>query len=187
MAIKLLREKYRSTTYKLAFVLSYIIIVSLFDSYTYGIVYAQKMANNHNYVNTFTTWLFEEQNPKSGFFDVPNYRMLQKTLEIGGLLVVLYFCGVLPAFGLLLSHYFMSYDLLFFIILKTTYIFAEYEMYNSTYWLQNWYQAGYYLLNPFHRIMFYTSGIAGIALAITFSFARIKRPEIKIHRVPESL
>lgn len=179
MKINILRKRFSSTKFKLAIVLFYIFIITVFDSYTYGVVYQQKMANNKNYVNTFTVWLFNEQKTSSpGIFDVPNYRMLQKTLEIGGLLAVLYFCGYLPAIGIALSHYFMSYDLLFYIILKQTHVFRYYEMYNSTYWLQNWYQAGYYLLNPFDRIMFYTSGFAGIALAIIFCFAKVEKQKI---------
>lgn len=182
MKTEILRGRYSSTEFKLAFVIFYILFVSLFDSYTYGIVYQQKMANNHNYVNTFTVWLFNEQNSSTpGIIDVPNYRMLQKTIEIGGLLAVLYFCGSLPAIGIALSHYFMSYDLLFYIILGQTRVFPSYEIYNNTYWLRNWFQAGYFLLNPFDHIMFYTSGFAGLALAITFCFAKVKRKEIIRH------
>ncbi|RPI13471.1 MAG: hypothetical protein EHM58_18420 [Ignavibacteriae bacterium] len=182
--MKLLRSKFNTPRQKLAFVLAYILLISLFDSYTYGIVYQQKMANNQNYINKFTVWLFEEQKSSSShILDVPNYRMLQKTLEIGGLIAVFYFCGFLPAIGILLSHYFMSYDLLFYIILKQTQIFSVYEMYNNTYWLQNWFQAGYYFLNPFDRVMFYTSGFAGIALAITLCFVKVRKKTIPVHKL----
>jgi hypothetical protein len=68
----------------------------------------------------------------------------------------------------------MSCDLLFYLFLKQTELFVEFERLNNTYWLQNWYQAGYVLLNPFNTVVFYASGIAGIALAITFCFIKGK-------------
>jgi hypothetical protein len=142
------------------------------------------MAENKQYKTQFTGWMFEEhKTSQPGVTEVPNYRLIQKSIEIGGLLAVLYLCGIFPAIGIALSHFFMSYDLLFYLFLKQTAVFSEYEKFNNTYWLQNWYQAGYFLLNPFNTVVFYTLGFAGITLAVTLCFAKIKKPEIKVHKI----
>lgn len=171
----ILKNKLKNPKYKVTAVLLYIIFITLFDCYFYGIVYQQKMAENNQYKNGFYGRLFEEQkSPETGIITVPNYRIIQKTIEIAGLLVILYFCGILPALGIVLAHYFMSFDLLFYLLLNQTGLFAEFERFNNAYWLQYWYQAGYFLLNPFNTIAFYASGLTGIALAISSCFVKVK-------------
>jgi hypothetical protein len=68
----------------------------------------------------------------------------------------------------------MSYDLLFYLFLGQTKLFTEFQRYNSTFWLQNWYQSGYFILNPFNPVIFYISGFTGIMIAIVFSMIKIK-------------
>lgn len=175
MEYRILKNKLNTPKYKVIMVLSYIVFITLFDCYFYGIVYQQKMAENNRYKNGFYGWMFQEQkSPETGIITVPNYRIIQKTIEITGLLVILYFCGILPALGIVLAHYFMSFDLLFYLFLNQTDLFAEFERLNNTYWLQNRYQAGYFLLNPFNTIAFYASGLTGIALAISSCFIKVK-------------
>lgn len=176
-----LKNKLKTQKYKVIIVLSYIILITLFDCYFYGIVYRQKMAEDIYCKNSFTGWLFEEKkSDETGNIEVPNYRILQKIIEISGLLIIFYFCGIFPVIGIALSHYFMSYDLLFYLFLKQTDLFVEFEKFNNTYWLQNWFQSGYFLLNPFNTVSFYVSGFTGIMLAFIFCFIsppRSKRNE----------
>jgi hypothetical protein len=76
-----LKDKLKRPQYKAAIVLSYIILITLFDSYFYGVVYQQKMAEDTHYKNSFTGWMFKEQkSPETGIIEVPNYRMIQKSL-----------------------------------------------------------------------------------------------------------
>jgi hypothetical protein len=106
---------------------------------------------------------------------VPRYRVIQKTLEISGILVILFICGLWPAAGLVVSHYLLTYDLLFYIVLNDTGGFRNFEQSTNPYWLQNWYQSGYFILKPFNSLYFYISGFAGLAAAFAFCFVRGKK------------
>jgi hypothetical protein len=158
------------------FVLGYMVFITLFDVYSYGIVYQQKI-KQENYSGGVWTWVFKESGKEydTEHITVPRYRMIQKSIELIGLLIIIYYCGLWSAIGLALSHYLLSYDLLFYLILNQTYLFAEFQKYNSAYWLQNWYQAGYFVLNPFNPLIFYISGFAGIVIALLFPLIRIKK------------
>ena len=159
------------TKAKLLFVLSYIVLITLFDSYCFGIIYQQKI-KQEGCSNPVWTWVFKESGGEleGGIITVPRYRVIQKIIEISGLIVVFYFCGVWCTAGLLIAHYLLSFDLLFYILLNKTYLFAEFEKNNVTYWLRYSYQAGYFLLNPFNAVRFYVMGFAGIAIALTMCF-----------------
>ena len=86
------------------------------------------------------------------------------------MIIVFYFCGVWCTVGLLIAHYLLSFDLLFYIVLGHTDSFTFFEKYNLTYWLRYQYQVGYFLLNPFNAVRFYVMGFAGIAIALTMCF-----------------
>ena len=113
---------------KILFVLGYIIIITLFDSYSYGIIYQQKI-KQEGYSNPVWSWVFQEsgQEANGEHITVPHYRIIQKTIEITGALIVFYFCGFWCFIGLLISHYLLSYDLLFYIVLNQTYLFHEFQ------------------------------------------------------------
>ena len=166
-----------STKAKLLFVLSYIVLIMLFDSYSYGIIYQQKI-KREGYSNPVWTWVFKESGGEleGGIITVPRYRVIQKIIEISGLIIVFYFCGLWCTVGLLIAHYLLSFDLLFYILLNKTYLFAEFEKNNVTYWLRYNYQAGYFLLNPFNAVRFYIMGFSGIAIAMGACFMNNKKP-----------
>lgn len=167
-----------NTRTRLIFVSVYIILITLFDAYGYGIVYQQKI-KEENYTNQFWSWVFHETGRESAteHIQVPRYRIIQKSIEAVGIIIVLYFCGVWTAIGLLLSHYLMTYDLLFYLVLNKTYLFGEFQKYNSTYWLQNWYQSGYFILQPFNSVYFHISGIMGIVIPVAFCFIKLPKKQ----------
>jgi len=154
------------------------VLITLLDSYSYGIIYQRKI-KLEGYSNPVWNWVFEESGGENegGIVTVPRYRVIQKSIEFTGLLLVFYFCGGWCTIGLIIAHYFMSFDLLFYILLKQTYLFAEFEKHNSAYWLRYAYQAGYFILNPFKGLIFYVSGITGIIMSVLFCFlpARYRR------------
>ncbi len=168
----------RKTKVKLIFVLFYIILITLFDSYSYGIIYQQKI-KRERYNNPVWTWVFKESGGEleGGIVTVPRYRIIQKIIEISGLIIVFYFCGVWCTAGLLIAHYLLSFDLLFYILLGQTGSFDFFEKYNLTYWLRYQYQAGYFLLNPFNAVRFYIIGFTGIGIALVSCFIKGKRKE----------
>ncbi len=159
------------TKAKLLFVIGYIILITLFDSYCYGIIYQQKI-KREKYDNPVWTWVFKESGTEyeGGIVTVPRYRIIQKMVEIGGLIAVFFFCGVWCAAGLLIAHYLLSFDLLFYIVLGQTGSFEFFENHNLTYWLRYQYQAGYFLLNPFNAARFYIMGFSGAAIALLMCF-----------------
>lgn len=165
-----------SSKAKLLFVISYIVLITLFDSYSYGIVYQQKI-KHEGYNNPVWTWVFKESGGEleGGIVTVPRYRIIQKIIEISGLIIVFYFCGMWCTIGLLIAHYLLSFDLLFYIVLGQTSSFAFFEKYNLTYWLRYQYQAGYFLLNPFNAARFYVMGFAGIGIALVSCFIKEKK------------
>ena len=116
----------------------------------------------------FWEWLFLEKKQEGSGSEpvsVTRYRVIQKTIEISGFIVILYYCGLWVALGLLISHYMLTYDLLFYIAMGQTYLFAGFEKNVNTYWLQNRYQIGYFIFKPFNSVYFWISGFAGILLA----------------------
>jgi hypothetical protein len=173
MKILSANRKTRSTSIKLLFVLSYIILITLFDSYSYGVIYQQKI-KEEGYSNPVWSWVFHETT-QDGIISVPRYRVIQKSIEIAGLIIIFYYCGLWCTIGLLIAHYLLSFDLLFYLILNKSYLFSEFEKLNDTYWLRYPYQAGYFLLQKFNPVVFYIMGFAGIAAAIGSSFIEKKK------------
>ncbi len=165
-----------STKAKLLSVISYIILITLFDSCSYGVIYQQKI-KSEGYNNPVWIWVFEETGKEyeGGIVTVPRYRIIQKVIEIAGLIIVFCFCGVWCTAGLLIAHYLLSFDLLFYIVLGQTDSFIFFEKYNLTYWLRYQYQAGYFLLNPFNAARFYIMGFSGIAIAFLTCFIPRKK------------
>jgi hypothetical protein len=165
------KRKLLNPTGKIIFVLSYILFISLFDSYCYGIVYQQKI-KKENYSNSVWTHVFRETGTGANAEDtsVPTYRIIQKSVELLGLIIVFYLCGFWCTLGLLISHYLLTYDLLYYLILNQTYYFHNFQQLYSPYWLQNWYQVGYFVLQPFNSMMFYVCGISGIVIAVGLCF-----------------
>lgn len=158
--------KIRSANIKLIFVTAYIVFITLFDVYCYGYIYQQKI-QAENYKSTFWQWVFSESGSESGgeHIAVARYRAIQKSIEVAGLIIILYYCGLWAAIGILISHYLMAYDLLFYIILGQTGFFSVIEKGLDPWWLKYYYQAGYLIFNPFKTIYFYISGFAGIIIA----------------------
>jgi hypothetical protein len=175
--MSLFSKKNLSVKGKLIFVLSYIIIITLFDSYSYGTIYQQKI-KGEGYSNPALSWVFHESS-ENGIVSVPRYRVIQKSIEIAGLIIIFYYCGLWCTVGLLIAHYLLSFDLLFYIFLNQTQLFGDFEKYNLTYWLQYSYQAGYYLLQPFNAVRFYIMGFFGIIIALGSCFIpnRVKRKQ----------
>ena len=157
-------RKTKSISVKLLFVVSYIILVTLFDSYSYGIIYQQKI-KEEGYSNPVWSWVFHETK-EDGIISVPRYRVIQKVIEIAGLIIIFYYCGLWCTIGLLIAHYLLSFDLLFYLILNKTYLFAEFERFNDTYWLRYPYQAGYFWLQKFNPVVFYIMGFTGIVASL---------------------
>lgn len=174
--VKFQKHKIQKPSFKVLFVLGYIIIITLFDSYSYGIIYQQKI-KKENYSNPVWSWVFKESGSErvNEHITVPHYRIIQKTIEITGALIVFYFCGLWCFIGILISHYLLTYDLLFYIVLNQTYFFHEFQYQYTPYWLQNWYQAGYLVLKPFNPVIFCICGIGGIVIAIGTSFIKTRR------------
>jgi hypothetical protein len=168
-----IHSRNRNAWVKLIFVISYIVIITLFDSFSYGVIYQQKI-KREKYDHPVWSWVFKESGGEleGGIVTVPRYRVIQKIIEISGLIIVFYFCGVWCTIGLLIAHYLLSFDLLFYIVLGHTDSFAFFEKYNLTYWLRYQYQAGYFLLNPFNAVRFYIMGFAGIGIALGSSFIK---------------
>ena len=166
-------RKTKSISIKLLFVVSYIILITLFDSYSYGIIYQQKI-KEEGYSNPVWSWVFHETK-EDGIISVPRYRIIQKVIEVGGLVIIFYYCGLWCTIGLLIAHYLLSFDLFFYLILNKTYLFAEFERLNDTYWLRYPYQAGYFLLQRFNPVVFYIMGFTGIASAIGSCFIENKK------------
>ncbi len=168
-------HKTLTTKAKLLFVISYIILITLFDSYSYGIIYQQKI-KHEGYNNPVWIWVFKESGGEyeGGIVTVPRYRVIQKIIEVAGLIIVFYFCGVWCTAGLLIAHYLLSFDLLFYIVLGQTDSFTFFEKNNLTYWLRYQYQAGYFLLNPFNAVRFYIMGFSGIVIALMMCFIKNK-------------
>ena len=169
----------KSPSLKLLFVILYIVSISLFDTYCYGIIYQQKI-QKENYKNPFWSWVFWESGHETGgeHVIVIRYRVIQKSLEITGIIIIFYFCGIWPAIGLVLSHYHLTYDLFFYIILNQTNSFENLEKALNPYWLQNWYQIGYFILKPFNTLNFYVSGIGGLLIPLIFCFLPFERKNI---------
>jgi len=161
---------------KLLFVIAYIVFITLFDVYCYGIIYREKI-QNENYNNTLWLWVFEESGSNSAGEnpDVPRYRIIQKAVEISGIAIIFYFCGLWVAIGLLISHYLLSYDMLYYIILNQTHLFKTFEQGINTYWLTRPYQIGNFIFKPFNSLYFYISGFMGLAIATGFCFLPLKK------------
>ncbi len=170
MSIQFHTRKHISAKAKLFFVIAYIVVVTLFDSYSYGIIYQQKI-KQEGYTNPVWSWVFQES-ADNGIITVPHYRIIQKSVEIAGLIIIFFYCGLWCTIGILIAHYLLSFDLLFYIVLNQTHLFTEFEKANSTYWLQYPYQAGYFLLQPFSTVKFYIMGFAGIIFAICSCFVK---------------
>lgn len=179
---KLGHTKIRSVYSKLLFVILYIAAITLFDAYSYGIIYQEKIQKG-NYHHPVWSWVFRESTPseqesgkesQSEHITVPRYRAIQKILEIGGILVVLFYCGLWPAIGLVISHYLLTYDLLFYLILNPGFIKVMESSVNP-YWLQNWYQIGFFIFNPFRSLYFYIFGFAGLTIALLSCFLPAKK------------
>jgi hypothetical protein len=162
-------KKISSPGAKLAVVTAYIAVITMFDVYFYGIVYQQEIKSGAG-TNPLCRWVFVESGREAGdeHITVPRYRVIQKSLEISGLLLALYFCGWLAASGLILSHYLLTYDLLFYLILNPGFIGELQRSGMEPYWLVNPYQIGYFILKPFNAVNFYISGFAGILIAVIF-------------------
>ena len=96
--------KTRSTGIKLLFVVSYIILI----------IYQQKI-KEEGYSNPVWSWVFHETT-EDGIISVPMYRVIQKTVEIAGIIIIFYYCGLWCTIGLLIAHYLLSFDLLFYIM-----------------------------------------------------------------------
>ncbi|HEY3251801.1 MAG TPA: hypothetical protein VGK25_11845 [Ignavibacteria bacterium] len=165
----------KSVHKKLLFVIIYIIIITLFDAYSFGIIYQQKI-QQENYQHPVWSWVFWESGKESGaeHVEVPRYRLIQKALEISGILVVLFYCGFPAALGLVISHYLLTYDFLFYLFLNELNNLKNFDNTFIPYWLMNWYQVGYFLLKPFNHLNFYLSGAAGLVIAIGSCFVNEK-------------
>ena len=168
------KRKIQKSSVKVLFILGYIILITLFDSYSYGIIYQQKI-KKENYSNPVWSWVFQESKPLPlvkgeaegvEHVTVPHYRIIQKTIEITGALIIFYFCGFWCFIGLLISHYLLAYDLLFYIVLNQINLFHEFQYSFAPYWLQNWYQVGYLVLRPFNPVVFWICGIGGMVIAL---------------------
>src|SRR4030095_299105 len=162
----------KSVTKKLLFVSIYIIFITLFDVYSYGVVYQQKI-QKENYKSAVWEWIFKESvipvkggNHSTVHIEVPRYRFIQKTLEIGGIILILFFCGLPAAIGLAASHYLLTYDFLYYFFLNQLHTLTSLDNTFTPYWLMNWYQSGYLLLQPFNHINFIVSGALGILAAL---------------------
>lgn len=160
----------------------YIVFITMFDVYCYGIIYQQKI-KQENYKSTFWQWLFWESTTSGKESDtapvsVIRYRVIQKTIEVTGIIVILYYCGLWAALGLLVSHYLLTYDLLFYIVMAQTYLFADFEKNVNTYWLQNWYQSGYFIFKPFNSMYFWISGLSGLVIAAGACYISLRKRSI---------
>ena len=153
------------TTGRAVLVVAYILLGTLFDAYAYGIVY-QKRIQQQGCTDPVWTWVFSESVSSTGIVTVPRYRVIQKVVEISGWIAVAYYGGLWCAAGVLVAHYFVSFDLLFYVFLGQTHIFVAFEETNATYWLRHPYQAGYFLQDPFQGARFYALGLTGIASAL---------------------
>ena len=173
--MKFLNGKIRKPIFKLVSILIYIIFITLIDVYSYGIIYQQKI-KKENYSHPVWSWVFKESaNESNGeHIVVTHYRVIQKSLEIIGALIIFYYCGFWSFLGILISHYLLSYDLLFYIVLNQTYLFNEFQFQYPPYWLQNWYQIGYFVLKPFNPLTFWICGFGGIVIALCSGIFHLK-------------
>jgi len=164
---------------KLFFAAIYIIFITLFDVFSYGVIYQQKL-QKENYRNPVLQWVFEEKTTGEGLIEVPRYRVIQKTLEIAGILLIFIYCGLPAAIGLVISHYLLTYDFLYYVFLNEIHTVKNFDNTFITYWLVNWYQSGYFILKPFNHVYFYISGIAGIVIALLSGFIPVREKSLFI-------
>ncbi|KXK56237.1 MAG: hypothetical protein UZ05_CHB002000250 [Chlorobi bacterium OLB5] len=134
----------------------YVLFTSGFDSYFYG-------RGEKGYFK----WLFKHFN----WFgrDVPmRYRILQKTVELGGLTAVFIFGGFWCVAACLICHYFMLLDRLYYIFNGQEENIKKYEEQNGDpFWLTPfWFSGFFFFKNGFTVAKFNTSALIGIVISL---------------------
>lgn len=100
-----------------------------------------------------------------------NYRWaLQKPLEIGLLVLIFWLSSwnIWLVSGVLLSHYFLSYDFGYCIVLQQTYLLHQPRQWKPS-WLMYPFQIGYWLFKNYSFKKYMWSAILGFILMLLFS------------------
>lgn len=152
----------------------YFLLAVLFDSFFFGFCYEIKLKGLYLNRGIFNSRIFDTiYNGISGFVEflfskMIIYRIVQKIFEIMGLIIIWQLTGsYIPVIGLILSHYFMSYDLGYYFLMNQ---FEIAEISNKH--LNRWYIFGgwIFLLNGhFDRKQFIISGIIGLLFILATS------------------
>lgn len=136
----------------------YILLITLHDCYFYGVLYEKRQSN---FFLVRPLW---------------HYRIYQKLVEIAGLVFLFYLFESWPQIiGLLLAHYFMTFDRLYYVFMRQEYLIKEYETHiHAPFWLSYPWQFGFVMwkLNPgakgnnYSAMTFTGSALLGLAVAL---------------------
>lgn len=133
-------------------VILYIVIITLLDVWIYG---------SHEKNPEKFKWLF---NP------VIRYRILQKLWEIAGLGAIYLLFGIYPVMGLLIGHYCLLYDRLYYLFNRQEYLLFDYQERDvNVFWLRKIWNIGFFALRPFQVWKFNLVALIGFTIAIIFS------------------
>ncbi len=125
----------------------YILVILFLDTFLYGYCYEikiQRLGTNSGLYSApiFNTIYEFLQAPINWLFsNVVNYRVFQKLIEISGLVLVYISTGsVVPVIGLLVAHYFQTFDFLYYVVMdQLNLVQTSYQH------LLRWYGVGYVL------------------------------------------
>lgn len=145
------------------------------DSFLFGFCYEIKIkhlpTNRGIFSSKIFDWVYDLIAPVVNllFSKIIIYRVFQKIIEISGIVLVgyLYNWNIIPICGLLISHYFMTYDLGYYLLLNQWNLLE-----NSHSHLTKWYTIGKLIFftdtEAFDIKIFIIAGLIGfIILVIT--------------------
>lgn len=119
-------------------------------------------------------WLMNELPQPQKIFIIKidcNYRwLLQKPLEIGLAILIFYLSGFnwYLLLGVIISHYFLSYDFTYCIVLNQTYLLHQPNQWKPL-WLMYPFQIGYWLFKNYNFKKYMWSAIIGFILMTILS------------------
>lgn len=146
-------------------IITYYIALVLIDSFLYGYILESRILR---YNMPTGIWKFKINPPQilrwlmvleiNG--EPVRYRIFQKILETGGLVLVYFYGGIYQLIAGCIMHYLQSFDMGYYIVMGQLRIVKEYV---NPDWLTKWYTFGYFGYN-YKR--FLIAGTSGIIIAI---------------------
>ena len=153
----------------------YFLALVLLDSFLWGYCYEQKMLKLNTNKGFFNLKVFDSISnlikPITSFLfsKVIIYRIFQKILEISGLVAIYFLTGSFtPIVGLILAHYFMSFDFGYYVVLNQFGLLKESHAH-----LIKWYTLGGLVFKTdsetFNTKLFVIFGLMGILILTLFA------------------